>query len=365
MKLALGVSLMGATALVVLYGIIMGIMVSGWRNSANQLWDLTAVQTRDTMMEVVNATLDFVQFAARTVPQTDAWVDGPQNTPHDPTNLLRSFAAFNEHSGYRLSSFGFLKRANSSHPPTAKVSWQIASGFGCPGYMYAFSDNEINPAFYGYCGKSDGTVDFTTRAYTGTDWGFKPQEQALLAAGTFTETFLPIFDLLGAFTVTYELTYKGATVLFAELDLNRLSNHISTQIDLLNGKALAYIYESATGALVAVNTPNTTALFNPVNGTRYTIQTLASEMNSGNWLITRTLHVRPGLNWTVAVAVESQEIYGNMNQSIIVASCASLGVLIALVLILWISIHCCVKRQLDAKKMGDPSIPYSVFDEVR
>lgn len=369
MKLALGISLISAFALVLLYSILVGLMVSGWKSSADQLWNVAAAQTRDTMMEVVNATLDFVEFTARSVPQLDAWVQGPKNTLHDPTHLLRAYAAFNEQSIHRFSSFGFLMHANASRPAEAKVSWQIASGFGCPTYMYAFSDNSINPAFYGYCGVADGSVDFSTRTYTGSDWGLKPQEQGLLAFGE--PLFLPIFDLFGAFTLTFEQRIFDETnqpvATFAELDLTRLSNHISTNIDLLNGKALAYIYESATGALIAYNAVNAT-LFDPVNGTRYTLQTVPNQtlrQAESSWLVTKTQATRNGLNWTVAVAVPPEEVYGNMNRNIIIASCASLGVLIFLVLVLWISIHCCVKRQLEAKKRGDPTIPYSVFDEVK
>jgi hypothetical protein len=373
MKLALGVSLIGAFSLIALYAILIGIMVSGWQNSSSQLWSVASDQTIDTMMEVVNSTLDFVEFTARSVPQFDAWAEQGRKdqTPHDPTNLLRAYAAFNEKSIHRLSSFGFLMRANASRPSGAKVSWQIASGFGCLRYMYAFSNNDINPAFYGYCGVSNGSVDFSNRAYTGSDWGLKPQEVLLLdTAAAVDGIFLPIFDLLGAFTLTYEQRIVDEAnqpiVTFAELDLTRLSNHISQNIDLLNGRALAYIYESTTQALVAYNTLNAT-LFDPVNGTRYTIEMLRRrhQLESSSWIATSTQVVRPGLNWTVVVAVPSEDIYGNMNQSIVIASCISLGVLIVLVGVYWISIHFCVRRQLEAKKRGDSPIPYSVFDEVK
>ena len=372
MKLALGVSIMGAFSLVALYAVLVGIMVSGWQNSSSELWYVASDQTVDTMMEVVNATLDFVEFTARSVPQFDSWVQGNKDqTLHNPTNLLRAYAAFNEQSAHRFSSFGFLMRANASRPNGAKVSWQIASGFGCPSYMYAFSDNNINPSFYGYCGVSNGSVDFVNRVYTGSDWGLKPQEELLLIGTNITHTFLPIFDLLGAFTLTFEQRIVDEAnqpiVTFAELDLTRLSNHISKNIDLLNGNVLAYIYESETRALVAYNTPNAT-LFNPINGTRYTIDTIPDitlYQAESSWLVTKTQVSRVGLNWTVVVAVPPNDIYGNMNQSIVIASCVSLGVLIILVGLLWISIHFCVKRQLEAKKRGDSLIPYSVFDEVK
>lgn len=376
MKLALGVSLLSGAALVILYGIIMGIMVSGWKNSANEIASVASIQTRDTIMEVVNATLDFVMFAARSVPQLDQTLGNKMvpNSNYDPTHLLRSFVAFNELSGYKFGSFGFLMRANPPRPPlgnNAKVSWQIASGFGCPTYMYAFSDNSINPAFYGYCGQANGTVDFSRRAYTGADWGLKPLEQQLLD-GTMVGAFLPVFDLLGAFTLTYEMIYDSYAVTFAELDLNTLSNHISSQVDLFNNRSVSYIYETTTGALIACNIPNT--LFDG-NNTRYTINNVPNNAiretaptsnfrNTNSWFIVSTTRTEPGLNWTIVVAVRDSYIYGNMNNSIIIASCASLGVLLFLVIVLWISIYCCVNRPLSAKKAGEP-LPYTLFDEVK
>jgi hypothetical protein len=355
MKLALGLCLLSAGALVVLYGILMGVMVSGWKRSTGDMWNVAAAQTLDTMMEVVNATLDFVEFAASSVSQFDPSI-GTQ-----PAYLLRSFAAFNERSGYRMGSFGFLAHANASRPATAKVSWQVASGYGCPTYMYAYSDDAIHPAFYGYCGDANGTVDFSRRAYEGVDWGLKPQEQALLN-GTLKSTYLPVFDLLGAFTLTHETIVEPAVgtapvVTFAELDLTRLSNHIANQIMLLGGKGMAYIYETATGLLIASNTA-----FGTVNGTRFNVTQMTLD---SAWIVTRTRHVRQGLDWTVAVGVQWGDIYGGMEHAIVVASCSGLAVLAALVAILWITTNCCVTRQLEAKRKGESAIPYSAFDEVK
>jgi len=338
--------------MVVLYGILVGVMVPGWKRSTGEMWDRAASQALDTMMEVVNATLDFVEFAARSVSQFDPSL-GAQ-----PSYLIRSLAAFNEQSGYRMGSFGFLAHANASHPPNAKVSWQAASGFGCPTYMYALCDDAMYPTFLGYCADSNGTVDMSRRAYQGTDWGLKPLEHQLLE-GTLQATYLPIFDLLGAFTLTHEVVAPlpgPKMVTFAELDLTRLSNHIASQITLLNGRGMAYLYETQSGLLIASNT-----FLGPVNGTRYNV----TQMNLGGWIVTQTQVKRVGLDWTAVVAVPQGDIYGPMEHAIVVASCSSLGVLAALVIILWVSIHCCVKRQLEAKRRGDTSIPYTVFDEVK
>jgi hypothetical protein len=241
--------------------------------------------------------------------------------------------------------------------------------------MYVFSDNAINPRFLGYCGTSSGVVNFTAPpAYMGSDWGLKPQETSILA-GTLDATFLPIFDLFGAFTLTYETGYgpDGAKppsgIAFAELDLTLFSNHISTRVSLLNGKGLAYIYESATGAMIA-STLNGT-IFDG-NQTRYTIATVPSQAiqdtadgQDAAWLINMTHRVESGLNWTIIVCARDSDIKGNINDGIVIASCASLAVLFVLVLFTWIGMHCCVVRQLRAKKEGTVSIPYTMFDEIK
>jgi hypothetical protein len=67
----------------------------------------------------------------------------------------------------------------------------------------------------------------------------------------------------------------------------------------------------------------------------------------------------------VIIAIPSSDLYGSIEHGVVVASCAGLGVLAFLVAALWTSIHCCVNRPLDARKRGEVSIPYTVFDEVK
>jgi len=373
MKLVLGVCLLSGLALVVLYGILMGVMVTGWQNSVNELWGVAAVETRDLMIQVVNQTLAFIQFAAHSVPQFTPITQN--NSAYNPSALLRSFAAFNEMSGYHFGSMGFLMHAAPPHPSTAKVSWPVATGFGCPTDMYAYSDDLVNPNFYGYCGQSDGTWNLTNPpAYVGSDWGLKPQEIALLDSPQGSGLFLPVFDLLGAFTLTYESVFvmppSGKALTFAELDLTLLSNYIASQIHLLQGRGLAYIYESQTGAMIA-STINDT-LFMASNHSRYTIYNSPSEAirltadgQDDAWLVLFAQRTEPGLNWTMIVAARESDIKGNIDKGIVVASVSGLCVLIVLVALSWLGIYCCVTRQLTAKRQGDVSIPYTVFDEIK
>lgn len=67
----------------------------------------------------------------------------------------------------------------------------------------------------------------------------------------------------------------------------------------------------------------------------------------------------------VTIAIPSSDLYGSIEHGVVVASCACLAVLAFLVAVLWASIHCCINRPLDAKKRGDSSIPYTIFDEAK
>lgn len=378
MKLALGVSLLSGASLVLLYGIVVGVMVPKWQSSVEQLWDVAAGQTYDTMMEVVNSTLSFIQFAARTVPYVNARLPLNETGGYDPGALFHIFKAFDRESGYRFGSMGFLKRAapGPGRLPNAKISWQIAKDFRCPlpDYMYAFSDNTINPSFLGYCSLGGEPVNFTTApAYTGSDWGLKPNEVGLLdgtLGPNWTGAFLPIFDLFGAFTLTYEAAWpENAAVTFAELDLSLFSNHIATSVKLLGGKGIAFIYESGSGAMIA-STINVTIFDHEHN--RYTIENVTDQRirdtadgQDTEWLITLTRRIEPGLNWTIVVAARDSDIKGNIRDGVIIASLASLGVLVGIIILSWVGIYFCVARQVYALRESRSDIPYSVFDEVK
>lgn len=110
-------------------------------------------------------------------------------------------------------------------------------------------------------------------------------------------------------------------------------------LQVLNEKAIAYVGQQ----------PNQTILGN------------------NRWLfatIERTV-IGNSANGTVIIAIPSTDFYGNIEHGVVVASCAGLGVLLFLVIVLWTSIHCCVNLQLEAKKRNEVSIPYTIFDEVK
>ena len=319
MKLALGISIMCASALIVLYSILIGVLVSGWKTSTNDLWVLSASQTMDTTIQVINSTLNFVEYAAKSVSRFNE---------HVPIDMLRAFSTMKDQTP-KLTSYGFLMYANASHPLKSKLEWQITYDAKCSDYMYLFSNNSINPAFYGYCAQANGTVEYDRLVYSGVDWGLTPLDEALLN-GTLSETYV-----LENSTLTYKTTKNNnpnmePIVFFSSFDLTQL---------VLPG--ISYIYDTTDNRLIW------------------------SSKTKNGYIVKRTRFVRPGLDWTIAVSIKDIDVYGNMEHSVVVASCASLGVLASLVLILWVSIHYCVNRQLLAKQKGDHTIPYTMFDELK
>lgn len=86
---------------------------------------------------------------------------------------------------------------------------------------------------------------------------------------------------------------------------------------------------------------------------------------ANGWLLTTVKNVQFSNNGTVVIAIPSNDFYGNIEHGVVVASCAGLGVLIFLVVTLWALVHCCVHRQLEAKKRNEVSIPYTIFEEVK
>lgn len=110
-------------------------------------------------------------------------------------------------------------------------------------------------------------------------------------------------------------------------------------LQVLNKKAIAYVGQQ----------PNQTILGN----SGWLFATIERTVINGNG------------NGTVIIAIPSTDFYGNIEHGVVVASCAGLGVLLFLVIVLWTAIHCCVNLQLEAKRKNEVSIPYTIFDEVK
>ena len=311
---------------------VIGIMYSGWRQSATTSWLQVSNQTHQDVQRVMLENLDFLRFAASSVP---IFTPAMPTTGYDPSELIRMFRAYDDASPYTFTSIGLLRNADNR---TGKLSWQLALGFGCSEYIYAYSDPAIHPVFLGNCAYKNGTVEWNRTAYSGFDWGLKPQEQVLLQAGPGAHTFLPIFNLLSQFTLTYEtvVAYPGggvngsapttSVVAFAEMDLRLFSTYVANNVTVLGGAGHVYIFETSTtgGPLVA------STLGNVANGTRImasdpttapairdTYAYAAANPSSvdasvGRWRVSTSRYQDAGLDWTVVVVVPDWNVYSTL-----------------------------------------------------
>lgn len=334
MKLWLGFSLWATLCLCVCAGSIIGVIISGWKASVRSTWTQASVQAQNNMEQALNASLNFVKFAATSVPFIVPVLPPVNRSGFDPRSMLRMFDAYDGESGFSFGSFGMLMKSDNG----GKLSWQIAKGFGCDPYMYAYSDSEIHPQFFGYCISANGTVDWSVKKYSGFDWGLKPQESALLA-GAMPSIFLPVFDLLNQTTLTYEIALPASSmVAFAELDLRTFSDYIARNVSIYNGKGYAYVTESATGAMIAstqagsVVYPNGTRIIanaSPVDAIRETFNSTGDSV--GRWIVTKSRHTEPGLDWVLHVVILDSDVFGNLYYSVMVAALISMSIVLVVI----------------------------------
>lgn len=353
-RLVTGFSISAAIGLVVLFACMIGIFVSGWKNNSIQNWNYASAQTQSNIELVLNASLNAVKFAAKSVPNFEFLLTNKSipMSGYNPYSLIQMFDAFDQNSNFNYGSMGIMMHHPNKSLPNAKLSWQIAKGFWCNPYIYAFSDLAINPMFWGYCASTNGTVNYNILSYNESDWGLKPQEKLILDGG-LNETFLPVFNLLEHFTLTFESGYPAGpgpkyAVTFAELDLDAFSNYIAKQVDIMSGKGIAYIFETQTGAMIASNIPSTIVngtgfRYFTFNSSSYVIQSTFSPDNSStlgsDWIVSRLYRSEPGLDWTIVVAIKYSDVYGDLNYAIMVACLVSMAVLIVLIILLCIGNH--------------------------
>lgn len=276
-------------------GCSIGIMYSWWRQTAVNAWNKEANSTQQAVMRVLQENLDFVRFAASSVA-----IFNP--TGAVPAELVRMFRAYDDASPYTIGSIGMLQRAPNT--TTGKYSWQLALGFGCPRYIYAYADATTPyPTFLGHCTLGEA-VNWTDSAYVGSDWGLKPEE-IKLTSGTLPYTFLPIFNLLDQFTLTYETALNG-TVSFAELNLATFSSYVANNVT-----ANVYVYETtgSGGPLIAASKVEVV-----VNGTRALAATLPgyNGTTSSNWHTVATRYQDTGLDWTIVTYKSDWDVYSDL-----------------------------------------------------
>lgn len=362
MKLWAGFSIWTTIAICICTGISIGVLVSGWKASAITMWTATASQIERNVKQTIEEHLSRVQFAANFVPISTA------------SDLLDYYGSYDISSGYRFGSMGYLTRGNSSS--NAKLSWQIAKYFVCPIYGYFYSNATINPNFYGYCANQT-QIDYSIQSYSGFDWGLKPEEVSLID-GTLQSTFLPIFNLLGQFTLTYETRRISNGIpyaSFAELDLGTFTSYVASNVSVFNGKGYAYVVETDNGQMIASTIPQTVTF----NETRLTapqspssiIRDTYKSSDDSTWLISTFDSSRTGFEWTTYVVIERSKVYGDLYYSVMIA--AIICMCVALIVIgltflgvwLWITkpVRTIVKR-LKGEHLDHAYTPISDFDEI-
>lgn len=199
----------------------------------------------------------------------DCLPSAPPLSNRSGETLLRTLGALPDASATAEGwlTIGTMQRDNATG---AKWTWQIAAGFGCPSYIYAYSDAAIWPQFHGYCaslssGESGYRLDTGRLAYNGTDWGFKDNEKALLN-GTFDEVLMSVTPLLGVLTCTYQRavrcrTGKPFAIAFADRALPDLDAALAAL--RVSAEGVSFIVERQTGLLVAASVANQTSTAKP------------------------------------------------------------------------------------------------------
>lgn len=243
-----------------------GVLQSAFRNQLTIHYDVLTAQVNHEITTVANQIVYDLRETAKAVYDSEPLLqqcDMPRANYSDAV-LVR---LFNSMSSERrpLGSLGIIQWAPNT--TNGKVSWQVVAGYGCPTLMYAAAEPSTYPTFTGYCiNATTGEKAPGPPAYIGTDWGLKPEEADMLVTQTRTNVFLPVFALLGYYTLTYEerVTCSGSNksyaAVFAELSLAKLD---ATLADLTNkSTGASVILERTTGLLIGSSIPNQTQVNN-------------------------------------------------------------------------------------------------------
>src|SRR5690606_29838499 len=143
-----------------------------------------------------------------------------------------------------------------------KVSFEVTDGSivspRCPAYLYGFTTQSLE--YESYCVARDGSVNYAVSPYSGPDYGLAPEEVALLEGRTDTD-FLPVFNIVGRQSLTYEVTWRcdassplAYGIGFAQTNLLLLSAYL----ERLALDGIIFIAERNSGLLVACNIPGQT-----------------------------------------------------------------------------------------------------------
>lgn len=349
-----------------------GLLQWGSQNQVNHLYDEMVRDLYNGIISYVGQYFDGMKMVSKGVQSIEPLFrtyNMPENGTYDPDPLIRFMSALTE--SYRFESIGIMLKYDVS--PTSKLSWQIAREFGCPEFIYAFSDASFYPSFIGYCGFSNETVS-TSLAYQGTDWGLKPDE-VLLMEGVKNETFLPVFPLLNVMTLTYSTNHRRPNgqvygLTFAEKSLKTVDNYFQNLA--LENNGVAFIFERQSGLMITASVPGQTTTENPDGSARRLevdkvpnlmisaagksilsyYGTFANTSDYGNIQIGDLLvgvnsYRTNGIDWIVAIVVPENEIFSavrHFSAVALVTSCLFLVLVIAVVAIVSVLISRHIKK---------------------
>jgi len=239
----------------------------GSQNQMNRLYDEMVVDIHNGIYNTITQYFDSMKVVAKGVVELEPLFKNysmPEDGSYDPSTLIRYMSMLKD--DFRFESVGMMIPFNSSE--TSKLSWQIAHGFGCPEFIYAYSDASIYPTFLGHCTFTNGTIS-KNLDYQGVDWGLKPDEIELMK-GTKSETFLPVFALLNVMTLTFSSAYRYESditkvygLTFAEKSLTTI-NHYFEDLQLGNN-GVAFIFERNNGAMLTASVLGQTTVEDPTN----------------------------------------------------------------------------------------------------
>jgi hypothetical protein len=260
--------------LLVSSAVIIGVMYAASKGSARLAFDVIMNDLHNGIAFAVHDLVSTLVYTASSIALVDPGIKTCTLPIHQgtyaPDLLIGLLTASKIESSGPLQGLGIITvdRPNNDTliNPSDKISWEVAQGFGCPEYIYAYTDASIpSDQFVGYCAWSNGSVSITNPpAYAGQDYGLTPEEQLLLR-GSQPSIFLPIFDLLGKFSLTYEQAVHCTTdaskpyvVTFAQKNLEQLDRFMSSLG--VGQTGVAYIVEAATGLIVTASVEGQTAV---------------------------------------------------------------------------------------------------------
>jgi len=258
------------------FTILLGVTV-GVGGSDTQISYRTIIDgVQSDVQSAIDRILQPMVLAAMTLAQVDptirdcTLVTGSQGA-YDPSILIALQNAYGVSLDTTLQSVGVISAAKFSNNGTEndanKESWELARGFGCPEYIYAYTD--VSLGFYGYCAWSNYTLDYSYLAYNGSDYGLTQEERSLMR-GDVPALFLKIFNLLGHFSLTYERSYRCAqaaipayALTFAEKGLDQLD----MSMQQISPTVRAFVVEAASGLLVTTSVLGQTIILSTDNQT--------------------------------------------------------------------------------------------------